>query len=159
MKLRITQTVALFSMVLIFLSSCGKDGLQEPPIVDPPTFSHIEVWEEAEMKSGSGNWEIIPDGNRLTVWWEFMEDLGTSIQNTGAYRYDPANLGISVDTAGNVQIKNNLLSFIFYKKDSISQAIYRDTTNVQYFIVGDTSLVIRNASTQPAVEIKFRKVK
>ena len=153
MKQNFFKTGALFLLIVLTFSSCFKDDLQETVIPDPPSWSHSATWVETERKRGTADWETLPSSNRLSLWWNYT-DSSKKIM-VGAYKYKPTNLGISIDTAGYMQVKNVLLSFISIKTGGI-----KDTTaTVEYLNYGDTSLVIRNKSVVPITEIRYRKIK
>lgn len=154
MKLNFLKGSAFISLIALIFSSCLKDDLQEPIVItDPPMwYSNSAVWEETERKSGAADWETVPSGNRLNLWWD-ADTIKASI--VGAYKYNPTNFGIGIDSAGYIQIKDDLLSFI-----TVRDGGYQDTTaTVEYLNYGDTSLVIRNTSVTPYTEIRYRKVK
>lgn len=153
MKQNFIKTGAIFTLTSLLFSSCLKSNVEEPIIIiDPPTWGNSTVWQETEKKSSTADWEIISNGNRLSVWWEYADSTRTGI--IGAYHYDPSNLGISIDTAGYIQLKDDLLYYVNFTNDGA-----RDTTTVEYSNYGDTALVIRNTSVQPVTEIRYRKIK
>jgi len=153
MKQNFLKTGALFSLIILTFSSCFKNDLEEPVIPDPPSWSHSAIWVETERKRGTADWETLPSSNRLSLWWNYTDSSKKNM--VGAYKYKPTNLGISIDTAGYMQVKNALLSLIAIKAGGI-----KDTTaTVEYLNYGDTALVIRNTAVVSITEIRYRKIK
>lgn len=155
MKLNFLKGSAFISLIALIFSSCLKDDLQEPIVItDPPMwYSNSAAWEETERKSGTADWEMLPGGNHLNLWWDYRDASKTIM--VGAYKYKPTNFGIGIDTVGYIQIKDDLLSFIAIKAGGI-----KDTTaTVEYLIYGDTLLVLRNTSSVPVTEIRYKKIK
>lgn len=153
MKRNFIKTGAIFTLASLLFSSCLKSSVEDPIIIiDPPTWGNSTVWQEIQKKSSTTDWKTIANGNRLSVWWEYANTTRTTI--IGAYNYDPSNLGISIDTAGYIQLKDNLLYYVNFTNNGI-----RDTTTVEYSNYGDTALVIRDTSVEPATEIRYKKIK
>lgn len=151
-KQNLIKTGVIMMLASLPFSSCLKSSVEDPIIIiDPPTWGNSTVWQEIEKKSNTTDWETISNGNRLSVWWEYADTTRTGI--TGAYHYDPSNLGISIDTAGYIQLKDNLLYYVNFTNNGIL-----DTTTVEYANYGDTALVIRDTSVEPATEIRYKKI-
>lgn len=139
---------------MLTVSSCLKDELPEREIgVDPsPWYSFSASWQETGKKIGAADWNTMPNGNLLHLWWETdtLNDI-----NLGKYEYDPSKAGIEIDSKGYMQIKDDLLSFITVKAGGQLDTI----ATVQYLLSGDTSLVIRNKATIPVTEVRYRKIR
>lgn len=152
MKKSILYIRTFLSVAIFALSSCIKEKFtEERNGPDPsPWYSYTANWQETQKKVGNDGWQIITNGNRLNLWW----DIDTvKARKMGAYKYKAAGLGINIDTTGYMQIKGQEISFM-RAKDTVLDTI----ATAQYLISGDTSLVIRNTTSVPVIEMKYKKI-
>lgn len=151
MKTEFIKTGAIFLFSALFITSCLRDddGAEPEHIIDPVEIL-LGSWHETEKKVGDADAEPITDGRLLTLW-----SSGPNDGNIGSahYQYNPGNLGIAVDTVGNIHMENGFLSFI-----NLIDGENMDTVaTLKYTLTGET-LVIRDTSVTPSVEILYNKI-
>lgn len=146
-----TSIFALLATSLF--SSCIKDPVDPPIIIDPVESVYLTKWREIESKAGSSNWETLTKGDTLNL---FSTDPESRRPRRGFYRYLSTNAKITADTAGLFIQSDTLLVFIDMKSSASDPDI---TAKVGYKIIGDTSLIVHDRSVTPSIQVKYKKLK
>jgi hypothetical protein len=104
-----------------------------------------------EKKQGTGGWVKIPEGNVLRL---FTNDSTGVLR--GQYKYRAANSKINIPDNSYFIMKVDSLYFYKHQSTDLSEA---DTlAALQYELLNNKLMVIRNKSLSPAVEIKYSKM-
>lgn len=163
MKQKLTKTLAFFILIPLLFSACLKieRGDIYTPIVDPSSYSHLAIWKEIESKTKEGNWDTIMEGDTLLL---FSNDADSLKSRRGSYIYKHHLSANEIDTRG-FFVQNDGFLLLISKKisDEQSPLIYErstgDAPTAEYKNLGDSLLLIKYISLDPAVEVKYQKIK
>lgn len=150
------KTIIPLLFIILSFTSCLKtkqDNLK--PIIDYRTFGTVNVWDEVNKRTvdigweptSNAGWETLSNRNSLTLFLNSMNDSA----KIGIYMYDPANLGIDIDSTGDVLVNDNEMIFLNFANGNIDTL-----ATIHYDLKGDTTLILRNTTATPIIELKFK---
>jgi len=152
--------IIIFALLATSFSSCIKDPVDPPIIIDPVYPVYETKWESVEIKSDLDMWKPAwtPVAGADTLHL-FSNDPEKSRPRRGYYQYFSYYSRGSESSFGKEGLfiqSDTLLVFI----DMKSSAFDPDTTaKVGYKIIGDTSLIVHDRSVTPSIQIKYKKLK
>lgn len=138
-------------VIVVTASSClKKNDTDHTPSPEPPFEKFKYFWTEIEKKEGSTDWVKISNGNVLRL---FTNDSTGVLR--GQYDYNPANSKIAIPNSSLFAMKAD--SILFYKQSAVDPNKPDIMAKLEYELLNDKLMVIRNKSVSPSIEIKFSK--
>ena len=144
------KTLLSVLLSLLIFSSCTKTNEIDKPVIDPPFEKFKYFWTEIEKKEGTGAWVKLPEGNVLRL---FTNDSTGVLR--GQYEYNAANSKINIPESYFFAMEKDSL---YFYKPAVSDPNKADImATLQYELLNDKVMVIRNKSVTPNIEIKYSK--
>jgi len=140
----------IFVFLLLFLSACQKVESNIPePTVDWESWGNVMIWTETESKTGDSDWKKISEGKNLTFFYNPSVDQPV-LPERGAYNYKPS-ININIKVEAYFERTKSTLLFLTYS------AAKADTTILAYRLYDSSTLLIKDTTVTPIIEIKYRR--
>lgn len=151
----IETPICLVFLILFTISCSLDDNNGGETIIEIPTYNSLFVWNETEVRSGTGSSDMIASGTELSF---FTND--STIPKTGEYRHIDSNYLSDIDSVGYFIQKEDLLYFIS-KQDSLASKSLRELEDVSgqakvvKYQINDDILLIKDTLATSTIEIKY----